>query len=185
MPKGATLHVHDTSLVSSNYTYHNITFRDNLYVCIDKDVVHLRFFLLPDKSCNWELLKKVRENPVRGEMVNNMIKARMTMECNDPIIAYSDVNKAWNKFTDIFVFINSLLTYKPVYEDYYLQALKELYEDNVIYLEIRSTLPTLYDLNGIKYKPEDVVGVYETLTRRYFFFFLHINYLRLYIFDTR
>lgn len=167
MPKGATLHVHDTALVSSNYTYHNITFRDNLYVCIDKDVVHLRFFLLPDKSCNWELLKKVREDPVRGEMVNNMIKARMTMECNDPIIAYSDVNKAWNKFTDIFEFINSLLTYKPVYEDYYLQALKELYEDNVMYLEIRSTLPTLYDLNGIKYKPEDVVGVYETLTRRF------------------
>lgn len=167
MPKGAVLHSHDTALVSGDYVYRNITFRDDLYVCIDKDVVNLRFFQVPDKSCDWELLKKVREDPVRGSIVNKMIKKRMSMYCKDPAVTYSNVDKAWNKFVDIFRFINPLLTYRPVYEDHFLKALEELYEDNVIYLELRSTLPNLYDLDGTQYKPRDVVGIYEKLTNRF------------------
>ncbi|KAF3419908.1 hypothetical protein E2986_00234 [Frieseomelitta varia] len=167
MPKGAVLHVHDTALVSGNYLYHNITFRDNLYVCIDKGVINLHFFRVPDKSCSWELLKKVREDPERAEKVNKMIRQRMSMECDDPASAYVDVNKAWDKFVNIFSFITPLLTYKPIYEDHFLRGLEELYEDNVMYLELRTTLPTLYDFDGTKYKPEDLVDIYQSLTQRF------------------
>lgn len=92
----------------------------------------------------------------------------MSMECDDPASAYVDVNKAWDKFVDIFSFITPLLTYKPIYEDHFLRGLEELYEDNVMYLELRTTLPTLYDFDGTKYKPEDLVGIYQKLTERYF-----------------
>lgn len=170
MPKGAVLHAHDTSLVNINYLYHNITFRDNLYVCIVKGAVRLRFFRVPDKSCDWQLLKKVREDPKQGPQVNDMIRSSMTMECDNPALAYPNVNKAWQKFTNIFSFINPLLTYKPVYEDHFLKGLEELYEDNIMYLELRSTLPNLYDFDGTQYQPEDLVGIYENLTQRYFIF---------------
>ncbi|XP_012250100.1 adenosine deaminase 2-like [Bombus impatiens] len=167
MPKGAVLHAHDTALVSIDYLYHNITFRDNLYVCIDEGDVRLHFFRVPDKSCDWQLLKKVREDPKRGRQVNDMIRSRMTMECNNSAIAYPNINKAWQKFMNIFSFIRPLLTYKPVYEDHFLQGLKELYEDNIMYLELRSTLPNLYDFDGTQYQPEDLVGIYENLTQRF------------------
>lgn len=92
------------------------------------------------------------------------------MECNNSAIAYPNINKAWQKFMNIFSFIRPLLTYKPVYEDHFLQGLKELYEDNIMYLELRSTLPNLYDFDGTQYQPEDLVGIYENLTQRYFIF---------------
>lgn len=167
MPKGAVLHSHDIALVSGDYIYYNVTYRDDLYVCIEKGVVELRFFRAPDDSCSWELLKNVRRDPTRGAMVNDMIKKRMSMLCDDPASAYSNVDRAWHKFMDVFAFVRPLLTYRPVYEDYFLEALKQLSEDNVMYLELRSTLPTLYDFDGTKYKPQDLVGIYRNLTRRF------------------
>ncbi|KOC65564.1 Adenosine deaminase CECR1 [Habropoda laboriosa] len=167
MPKGAVLHTHDTSLVSSDYIYHNITFRDDLYVCIVDCVVKLRFFREPDQTCDWKLLKKVREDPIRGKIVEKMIQERMSMEVNDPMAAYPNVDMAWTKFSDIFAFIGPLVTFRPVYEDHFLEALEQLYQDNVMYLELRSTLPTLYDFDGTNYMPEDLVGIYERLTERF------------------
>ncbi|CAK9827394.1 Adenosine deaminase 2 [Anthophora retusa] len=167
MPKGAVLHAHDTSLVSSDYIYHNITFRDDLYVCIVDSVVKLHFFRVPDQTCNWTLLKNVREDPEQGEIVNKMIQKRLSMEVNDTATAYPNVDKAWTKFGDIFAFIDPLVTYRPVYEDHFIEALKQLYQDNVMYLELRSTLPTLYDFEGTHYLPEDMIGIYESLTERF------------------
>ncbi|XP_026672252.1 adenosine deaminase 2-like [Ceratina calcarata] len=168
MPKGAVLHSHDTALVSSDYIYYNVTFRNDLYACIEKDTVELRFFRVPDNSCSWELLKDIRRDPTRGEIVNDMIRKRMSMRCDDPTSSYPNVDRAWHKFIDIFAFVGPLLTYRPVYEDYFLEALNQLYEDNVMYLELRSTLPTLYDFDATtKYKPRDLVGIYRNLTRRF------------------
>lgn len=166
MPKGAVLHAHDTAIVSSEFVFHNITYRDDLYVCVVNDTVRLRFFRVPDERCRWELLKKVRGDPLRRDKINGMIKNRLSMECDDPSSTYTDVNRAWSKFVDIFSFVGPMVTYRPVYEDHFLQALKELHRDNVMYLELRSTLPRLYDFDGTDYKPEDVVALYESATRR-------------------
>lgn len=167
MPKGAVLHSHDTSIVSSDYIYNNITFRDDLYVCIVNGVIKLQFFRKPDNSCDWELLKKVREDPARRDLVNDMIKKRMSMVTENPVLAYSDVDKAWEKFRDIFGFINPMLMYKPIHEDHFYEALTQLHEDNVMYLEVRSTLRKLYDLEGTDYTPEDTIRIYEEITNRF------------------
>ncbi|XP_076240571.1 adenosine deaminase [Calliopsis andreniformis] len=167
MPKGAVLHAHDTSLVAIDYLYHNITFRDDLYICDEDEVFRLQFFHKPDDTCQWELLKDVRQNPQRGIGVDERIKERLTMGCDDPDNKYANIDAAWSKFQGIFTFINPLVTYRPVYEDHFLKALEELYEDNVIYLELRSTLPTLYDFEGTEYKPSDIVGIYKELSERF------------------
>ncbi|XP_076679595.1 adenosine deaminase 2 [Andrena cerasifolii] len=167
MPKGAALHAHDTSLVSEEYVYHNVTFRDDLYVCDNHGVLQLRFFREPDEKCKWELLKDVRQDPRRAADVNERIKRRLSMVCNDPDTDYSNVDKAWDKFGRIFKFMADIVSYKPVYEDHFLRALEELYEDNVMYLEFRSTLPLPYDFEGTEYKERDVVGMYERLANRF------------------
>ncbi|XP_076389252.1 adenosine deaminase [Megachile rotundata] len=167
LPKGAALHAHDTAIGSFDYLYHNITFRDNLYICGNGTQMRLQFFRKPDQTCNWELLKKVREDPSREAIINESIMSRLWMSSTDPMKDYSDVNKAWIKFMDIFRFIHPVLTYRPVFEDYFLDALKHLHKDNVMYLELRSTFPTLYELDGRKYKPEDLAGIYRNLTERF------------------
>nr|XP_031844347.1 adenosine deaminase 2-like [Nomia melanderi] len=167
MPKGAVLHAHDTALVSVDYMYRNITFRENLYVCDTNETFELRFFEEPSKDCEWELLKSVRKHPFLAPRVEKKIKEGLTMDCGNAVSTYSNLEQAWSKFNDIFNFIHPMVTFKPVYEDHFLTALQELYEDNVMYLEVRSTLPTLYDFNGTEYKPKDVAGIYKTLADRF------------------
>lgn len=166
MPKGAVLHVHDTAMISADYMYRNITFRENLYICDTNETFQLRFFREPSKDCGWELLKSVRQHPVLAPRVEKKIKERLTMDCENPVTAYNDLDQAWSKFSNIFGFVHSMVTFRPVYEDHFLVGLEELYEDNVMYLEVRSTLPTLYDFDGTEYKPKDVVGIYKTLADR-------------------
>ncbi|XP_058798500.1 adenosine deaminase 2-like isoform X2 [Phymastichus coffea] len=152
LPKGAVLHSHDTAIVSWKYVYWNITFRPNLYVCDVSGVLHLRFFDKPDMSeCEWMLLQNTRQGN-RSGMFEERIIRQLTMATADPVKSYPDVDTAWAK---------------PVYEDHFYQGLLELYRDNVQYLELRSTLPTLYDLDGKKYGPVEVAKIYKNVTDRF------------------
>lgn len=163
MPKGALLHAHDTAIVSIDWVY-NVTFRDNLYVCDSQDKLLLHFFDKPANNCNWKLLSDLRRNPKSLGDLDERILQKMTMVVADPDVIYPDVNTAWTKFMDVFIFIEPLLTYRPVYEAHYYEGLRQLHEDNVMYLELRSLLPTLYELDGTKYKPLEVVEIYKNVT---------------------
>ncbi|XP_063976169.1 adenosine deaminase 2-like [Diachasmimorpha longicaudata] len=166
LPKGAVLHAHDTAFVHWEFVY-NLTFRDNLYMCNNGGDLSLQFFETPSNSCDWKLLSDVRKDPVIANTLNERIRRRLTMLVENPDEKYPDVDAAWIKFMDIFMFIWPILTYRPVWEDYYYQGLKELYEDNVLYLELRSTLPILYELDGREYNPIEVVGIYKNVTARF------------------
>lgn len=172
MPKGAVLHCHDTAIVSLDYKFNNLTYRDNLYVCDLDGKLYLKFFAVPDQNCNWQLLSDVRQDPVHAESINDRIKREMSMVTENPTIAYNTVDKAWEKFNGIFKFIGPLLSYKPIYEEHFYQALQELYDDNVMYLEVRSTLPQLYDLDGKKYGPLDTVRVHKEVSERQILFYI-------------
>ncbi len=43
MPKGGVMHVHEFAITSSDWVIKNITYRDNLYMCINKDNDNLQF----------------------------------------------------------------------------------------------------------------------------------------------
>ncbi|KAK0093288.1 hypothetical protein PV326_013908 [Microctonus aethiopoides] len=167
MPKGAVLHSHDTSIVSEDFVFNNITYRDNLFVCDDNGTLSLRFFDVPSNDCNWQLLQRIRSNKTMADEINSRIHSQLSMITADPDSVYSNVNIAWTKFMDVFTFITPMLTYKPIYEDHFYQGLKELYEDNVLYLELRSTLPPLYELNGTEYSPIEVLKIYKEVTTRF------------------
>ncbi|XP_014211272.1 adenosine deaminase 2 [Copidosoma floridanum] len=164
MPKGSILHAHDTAIVSMYYVLNNITYRPDLYVCdIDRDP-KLQFFDKPDHTCNWTLLGDLRE---KRNDVDRKIRQKMTMNSENSELAYPDSDAAWEKFMSIFIFITPFLTYRPIYEDHFYQGLLEFYNDNVLYLELRTTLPTLYDLNGTKYENVEVAKIYKKVTDRF------------------
>ncbi|XP_014238435.1 adenosine deaminase 2-like [Trichogramma pretiosum] len=170
MPKGAVLHAHDTAIVSSEYVFWNITYRPNLYVCEIDGQLKFHFFAPGDAAhrpgCDWTLLQEMRKYD-QHRTVDYRIAQQLTMVTRNAEQAYANVDEAWSKFMSIFIFLGPMLTYRPVFEDYFYQGLLEFYNDNIIYLELRTVLPTLYDLDGKQYGPIEVARIYKQVADRF------------------
>ncbi|XP_020279115.1 adenosine deaminase CECR1-like [Pseudomyrmex gracilis] len=167
LPKGGVLHVHDSAMVSLDYKLNNLTYRDNLYVCDENDTFVMKFFDTPNDQCNWQLLRDLRQNPDRAKAINEKIAQKMTMVVKNPNSVYETVNDAWRKFDSIFAFMNTWMAYPPVRKDHFYQGLQELYDDNVMYVEVRSGLSKMYDLNGTMYGPVEVARLYKEVSDRF------------------
>lgn len=162
LPKGGLLHGHDTALASGDYLY-NLTFSDNLHACVNDDVIHLKFMKETPESfddvndCKWLPIEKQRQTI---HDFDTRLKQQLTLIREDHRDRYTDINAVWNYFMDIFITVDPLICFKPIFQDYFYQVLKELHEDNVFYIEFRSTLPTVYDLEGNLYGELEVAAMY-------------------------
>ncbi|XP_050458354.1 adenosine deaminase 2-like [Cataglyphis hispanica] len=166
MPKGALLHAHESALVSLDYKLNNVTYRENLYMCDQNDSLKLKFFKNPDETCDWQLLSEVRRDLQQADTINDRIRRSLTMITENPRYAYNTIDKAWGKFNSIFKFMNTWLSYRPIFEDVYYRVLQELYEDNVMYAEIRSTLTSLYDFDRV-YGSLEMAGILKNVTDKF------------------
>ncbi|KAH0949286.1 hypothetical protein HN011_003508 [Eciton burchellii] len=167
LPKGGILHAHDTAIVSLDYKLYNLTYRENLYVCDANDTLRLKFFDTPDDKCEWQSLSEVRQDPVQADAINERLRRQMTLMTENPRDAYDTVDKAWKKFNSVFTFLRPWLTYRPVYEDHLYRGLQEFYDDNVMYLELRSTLSSLYELDGRTYGPVELIEIHKNVIDRF------------------
>ncbi|KAL6263330.1 hypothetical protein P5V15_006127 [Pogonomyrmex californicus] len=167
MPKGAVLHAHESAIASLDYRLHNLTYREHLYVCDVNNTLRLKFFNQTDNDCDWQLLSEIRKDPAQAEAINERIRRALTMITKDPKSVYNTVNKAWEKFNSIFAFMRHLVSYRPNYEELFYRNLQELYEDNVMYAEVRATLSSVYDLNGNTYGPIEMVQMLKNVTDRF------------------
>ncbi|XP_026474204.1 adenosine deaminase 2-like [Ctenocephalides felis] len=143
MPKGAVLHGHDTALVSIDFVIKNITYRPNLYAKLrqantgsNQILEELKFFPKQPSDGLWKSVAQIRQT------------------------------EGWTRFGGIFGKITPMLTYEPVWTDYFYQSLKEFHEDNINYIEFRGTLPNVYRLDGTELKEKEVCQLYvDTLNK--------------------
>ncbi|XP_068149182.1 adenosine deaminase 2 [Drosophila tropicalis] len=170
MPKGGVLHAHDTALCSTEFLI-ELTYRENLWICnTDEGCKAIGFRFSVEKptmkameECTWEPMEAFRER--RGEEnVRQYLMQRFSMY---PFSNFRSNNQAWIHFMGIFILLDGLLLYAPVWGDYYYNALKEFHEDGVQYLELRSLLPELYCLNGEKLTISDTVALYKSEVERF------------------
>ncbi|KAJ0173178.1 hypothetical protein K1T71_011354 [Dendrolimus kikuchii] len=169
MPKGAVLHAHDTGLLSPDYVL-ELTYLDDLFVCFVDDDVKFWFSLeTPNIPCatKWQPMKEARYSSGNVDEFDAYLRKYFTIVINNPNEVYTNVNAAWSAFQQYFVTTSGLFSYKPVWEKYFYDTLKALREENIMYLEIRSVLPPVYDLEGIKSTSLDTAECYKKVVDQF------------------
>ncbi|XP_076589996.1 adenosine deaminase 2-A isoform X2 [Chaetodon auriga] len=173
MPKGGALHVHDLSMTSVEWLVKNGTYRPHCYMCYT-DSQSIRFIFssqwpkaLP-RCSPWILLENLRAKLVNTTDLDNSIMSNLTVFTDqDPETVYPTQDVIWDTFEEAFLAMWGLVTYAPVFRDYYYQGLTEFYTDNVMYLELRALLPEIYELDGSTHDRAWTLKTYQDITRNF------------------
>lgn len=148
MPKGGILHAHDTALCSTDYII-TLTYLENLWQCSELNTKHrIKEFIFSldepslKEGCEWKSVADVRKE-IGAAKYDRLLRSLFTLyrEDQNPRTQFKDINDVWNNFMDIFTLLGPIVTYAPVWKDYYTTALAEMYADGVQYLEFRGLLP--------------------------------------------
>ncbi|CAH1786916.1 unnamed protein product [Owenia fusiformis] len=160
MPKGAALHLHDVSLCDIDWLIKNASYLPHVYVCQEEGAsMRLHYFDKPATDCYWTPLKDWRSKYGK-DVVDQWLLGNMTLLVDDPVKAYPNIDAVWKKFLDTLGVADGLIFYAPIYKAYYYQALQEFYDDNVQYIEVRTLLSNVYELNGTIHDKEWVLKAY-------------------------
>lgn len=172
MPKGAALHVHDFAMGSLEWLVKNVTYQPHCYMCVT-DGQSIRFIFsqrpkaLPHCS-DWTLLEDLRAKLVNATELDHSIMANLTIFTDqDPEVLYPSQNVIWDRFEQAFLAMWGLVTYAPVFREYYYRGLTEFYMDNVMYLELRALLPEIYELDGTTHDKPWALKTYQDVTRQF------------------
>ncbi|MEQ2284389.1 Adenosine deaminase 2-A [Ameca splendens] len=85
----------------------------------------------------------------------------------DPEVAFPSQDVVWDRFEQAFRAVWGLVTYAPVFRDYYYQGLTQFYTDNVMYLEVRALLPEVYELDGSTHDRAWTLKTYQDITTQF------------------
>jgi adenosine deaminase CECR1 len=155
MPKGALLHVHKSALLKLESVM-KFTYLPDLYLCDKQDggPIKLKFLEKPDDTCDWASVAQLRETH-GSDIVDNWILSNMSLVHDENYFRYPTQNDIWKKFEHYFRVINNVINYAPVFRDYWWQGMREMYDDNIQYLEIRSVPEESYEANGSIHTTEE------------------------------
>lgn len=138
MPKGGVLHSHDGGLVTSQF-FVDVTYYDNLWQC-DVEMGAKKFKFSLEKpttgTCEWLLVKDER-NRLGNRTYDAEVIQQFEFYTENPYTDYPNNNVAWVKFFKILDASGGLISYRPVWEEYFKSALNNYFADGVQYLEIR------------------------------------------------
>lgn len=99
----------------------------------------------------------------------------------DPEAVYPTQTVVWSIFEETFQAAYGLVTYAPVFKDYFYQGLSQFYMDNVMYLELRAILPKVFNTYILAilyiYRFPCVSDVPNGFTRVNLFFFVIFRYM--------
>ncbi|KAL5291938.1 CECR1.2 family protein [Megaselia abdita] len=160
MPKGGILHAHDAALGSTK-TFIKLTYAPHTWICfVDEDSVLFAFAKdYPKDKCSgkWKLMETLRK---AGNFSDESLIGKFSIQTK----TFENTKEVWKHFIKTFVNTDNLMEYKPNFEEYVRSFLKECLDDGVQYMEIRSGVPELFDIDGnMNTKEETIMLIQEIL----------------------
>ncbi|CAG5047724.1 unnamed protein product [Parnassius apollo] len=169
MPKGAVLHLHSSLMLSAERIL-DLTYEDHLYACYTDGDLKLQFSdVTPQRPCsvNWTLLSELRNTSSNTTEFDSTLKNHFTLHSEHGCDKSNDINSIWTKFEKVTRTIAELIAYRPVREKFFYEALDEFYNDNILYIEIRSGLQSLYELNGTVHEKLFMPKLYRQVAKSF------------------
>lgn len=161
MPKGGILHIHADSTGSATWLVKRAAEDENCYIYLqDDDAVlkgTMRIFKANEVPQGYQSMRKLANTD--GSFISKVVDM-ITLGSIDT----NSVNP-WKKFNECFARIEHLLYYEPIFRDYYKHALESIAEDQVLFVELRTSLDSLYDLSGKTYSTQEVIGIYRDILK--------------------
>ncbi|XP_063697319.1 adenosine deaminase 2-like [Culicoides brevitarsis] len=170
IPKGASLHVHNTASVSTTWIIRNLTYRPEAEYCTNSN--GLTIFTAGDhKNCVDEAVNiQQRRFGMNFNQIRDFdawLSSKISLVNDNPSIKHSNINEVWTEFEEIFDTIENLLTFLPFYKDYHYRMLQEFYDDGIFYTEFRTSFNELYDNFGNFYDHVQSAGVLYDVVREF------------------
>lgn len=162
LPKGSVLHVHDSGVLSPDWVIKNVINREHLYGKLQGDTIKFLFTAKP--VSDWITIPELRKKCGGEDKFYNMLKSKLTLFREKSEEINGDIDSTWSSFQSLFGFISPLINYKPVFREFYFAMLLDFHQDNINHIELRSVIPEVYELDGTKLPPEEVVGLLKNIS---------------------
>ncbi|XP_019870323.2 adenosine deaminase 2-like [Aethina tumida] len=157
LPKGASLHTHVLAAVSNEFVITNLTYLENLYGGYVNGVFKLKFFQHGKQTTEYKPLEHYRQTQ---DNFDDWLLKKLSLVVDNVEESYPSVTDVWAKFKQTFTTLYDMVCYKPAFQIYITQLLNELYEDNVLYTELKGTFMPLYELDGTTYNTRDFFRIF-------------------------
>lgn len=155
MPKGGVIHAHSTALGSANFLV-NITYMPHLWQCTRNNEI-IQFLFAKDEpieaktlysNCEWLLVADERQRQ-GAQKFDAYVRTLFTLYDKNvhPKLQFIDINDAWKRLQGLFMNVRPLIKYSEAWKSCFRNALQEMYDDNVQYLEFRSSLHEVKIIN--------------------------------------
>ncbi|XP_061386159.1 adenosine deaminase 2-like [Musca vetustissima] len=171
MPKGALLHTHTSATVSSKWVVANIFRMPGLLRCVKKDGVSiLSFRRMPEKhncATQYVSVNEERSRSASASEYDRALEKLINLYTPTPELEYSSINRVWSKFQNMFSTISDALLYIPAFRTYHWQMMEEMYNDNIMYAEVRMNFYELYDISGRIFPAERCITELIDIIRKF------------------
>lgn len=179
MPKGAVLHVHNTAAVSSKWVVKNMSYMPGMLRCTDAEgKSRLTFRRTPKEhgcTSQYVLVAEERRNSIDPAIYDENFEKLINLYTPLPELEYPTITAVWTRFQGMFDTLTEAIFYLPAFRAYHWQLLEELYNDNVMYAELRISMRELYDASGRTFPREQTIREMQMLNDK--FVRLHPNFL--------
>ncbi|XP_020817751.1 adenosine deaminase CECR1 [Drosophila serrata] len=171
MPKGAVLHLHNTASVSSKWVVQDISYMPGMLRCTTATGRSVLSFRRTPKEhqCQSQYVRVAdeRQNSVDRQVYDQNFERLINLYTPVPELEYPTITHVWDRFQDMFDVIGDALAYLPAFRAYHWQMLEELYNDNVMYAEIRTSCKKLYDASGRTFPRERTIRELYALNEKF------------------
>uniref|UniRef100_A0A1A9WDK6 Adenosine deaminase n=1 Tax=Glossina brevipalpis TaxID=37001 RepID=A0A1A9WDK6_9MUSC len=164
MPKGGALHLHALASVSPEWIIKNITYLSGMKKCINLAKAPVLTFRpnAEPHMCSTDYIDVNEERKsTHAEKYDKKLAAAFNLFTPTPEKDYPSINKVWGRFVQMFFGVWDALHYLPAAKAFYWRLLEELYEDNIMYAELRVELFRLYTEEGRLDREQSILQIWE------------------------